>query len=79
MDSLSALSPHLCWLAACRYDTREGGELYNKLVENPRVIASAGGFTYRSEHGIMDKATLLRFIRSNPEGVRASDIKDGYE
>ncbi|KAF8069496.1 hypothetical protein HT031_001612 [Scenedesmus sp. PABB004] len=61
------------------YDTQEGGELYNLLTHNPRVAASAAGFRYRSEHGISDKASLLRFLRSHPEGVRATDIKDGYD
>jgi hypothetical protein len=63
----------------CRYDTQEGGELYNQLTNNARVVASARGFRYESEHGVADKASLLRFVRAHPEGVRSSDIKDGYE
>eukprot|EP00882_Tetradesmus_deserticola_P005977 GHRQ01006293.1.p1 GENE.GHRQ01006293.1~~GHRQ01006293.1.p1 ORF type:complete len:303 (+),score=132.82 GHRQ01006293.1:72-980(+) len=61
------------------YDTVEGGQLYNVLVGNDRVAASAHGFMYRSEHGIRDKATLLRFLREHPQGVKANEISDGYE
>lgn len=61
------------------YDTVEGGQLYNLLVGNDRVAASAHGFMYRSEHGIRDKASLLRFLREHPQGVKANEISDGYE
>lgn len=61
------------------YDTAEGGDLFNLLVSNPRVVATPRGFAYQSEHGIADKASLLRHIRIHPEGVRASDVKDGYD
>lgn len=62
-----------------RYDTAEGGELYNALSHNARVVASPGGFAYHSEHGIADKASLLAHIRGHPEGVRSNEIRDGYE
>lgn len=53
--------------------------LYNLLITNPRVLATAHGFQYRSEHGIHDKASLLRYLHSHPEGVKATVIRDGYE
>jgi hypothetical protein len=43
------------------------------------VVATARGFAYQTEHGISDRAGLLRHIRSHPEGVRATEVKDGYE
>lgn len=61
------------------YDTKEGGILYNLLINNPRVLATVHGFQYRSEHGIHDKASLLRYLKAHPDGVKATTIKDGYE
>lgn len=62
-----------------RYDIAEGGELYNLLMSNARVLATSNGFAYQSEHGISDKTTLLGHIRAHPEGVKSTEIKDGYE
>eukprot|EP00879_Flechtneria_rotunda_P004507 GHRR01004762.1.p1 GENE.GHRR01004762.1~~GHRR01004762.1.p1 ORF type:complete len:290 (+),score=88.55 GHRR01004762.1:243-1112(+) len=60
------------------YDTAPAGQLFNELTNNPRVEATAEGFAYRSDHQAKDKASLLRHIRAHPEGVRYSDVKDGY-
>jgi hypothetical protein len=60
------------------YDTTEGGDLYNALVDNPRVEATSTGFRYLSQFGIRDKASLLEHIRACPTGVRSIDFKDSY-
>jgi hypothetical protein len=68
----------LSWIPLCRYDTTEGGDLYNALVDNPRVEATSTGFRYLSQFGIRDKASLLEHIRTCPTGVRSIDFKDSY-
>lgn len=62
----------------CRYDTREGGDLYNALIENPAVRATATGFMYKSQYGIKNKDSLLEHIKNTPTGVTSVDIKDSY-
>lgn len=64
----------------CRYMTDETDELHQALLKNPRAkYDPQRGFQYHSEHGIKDKATLLAYIKSQPDGVRSNEIKDGYE
>lgn len=69
---------HTLSCTCCRYDTREGGDLYNALIENPAVVATSTGFMYRSQYGIRNKASLLQHIQATPTGVTSVDIKDSY-
>lgn len=67
---------HAC--TCCRYDTEEGGELFNALSSNERVQATSTGFRYLSKFGIKDKQSLLKHIRDCPTGLRSIDFKDSY-
>lgn len=66
--------------STARYMTDETDELHQALLKNPRAKHDpVQGFQYHSEHGIKDKVTLLAYIKSQPDGVRSNEIKDGYE
>lgn len=62
----------------CRYDTEEGGELFNALSGNERVQATSSGFRHLSKFGIKDRQSLLKHIRDCPTGLRSIDFKDSY-
>lgn len=69
-----------CCAVHARYLTDETDELHQALLKNPRAKHDPVlGFQYHSEHGIKDKATLLAYIKSQGDGVRSNEIKDGYE